>query len=53
MRDRIRNAVIQKALSILSLLLFIFSIAEAKVPDIVLKHKKAVVTIYGGYTKFS
>lgn len=46
MRKRIRNAVIQKALSILSLLLFISSIAEAKVPDIVLKHKKAVVTIY-------
>jgi S1-C subfamily serine protease len=46
MRKRIGNAVIQKALSILSLLLFISSIAEAKVPDIVLKHKKAVVTIY-------
>jgi S1-C subfamily serine protease len=46
MRERIRNAVIQKALFIFSLLLFISSIAEAKVPDVVLKHKKAVVTIY-------
>ncbi len=37
---------LQKALSILSLLLFVVSIAYAKVPDIVLKQKKAVVTIY-------
>jgi S1-C subfamily serine protease len=45
MKKRMRNAMLQRALSILSLLLFISSIAEAKVPDIVLKHKKAVVTI--------
>lgn len=46
MRKRIWNTFLQKALFVLSLLLFISSIVEAKVPDVVLKHKKAVVTIY-------
>ncbi len=46
MRKRAGNAVLKKALSILSLLLFVSSIAEAKVSDMILKHKKAVVTIY-------
>ncbi len=38
--------ILQKTLFILSFLLFVISIAYAKIPDVVLKQKKAVVTIY-------
>src|SRR3972149_6231253 len=41
-----RKKSLPKIISILSLLLFIVSLAYAKVPDIVLNQKKAVVTIY-------
>lgn len=41
-----KKRIFQKAFSIFSLLFFTVSISYAKVPDIVLKQKEAVVTIY-------